>query len=174
MSNEKLRRCSHRDYQIYVQNGVGFMVNLGKEIEAANKRAAARLSRTPTAIAAHYDPRIDRLVIDLSSGLSIAFRPQDAQGFELAKAEQLAEIEISPSGLGLHFPVIDADIYLPGLLEGFLGSRHWMAAQLGKAGGSATSSAKTAAARANGKRGGRPKKIRGTANRENCNESLLE
>jgi hypothetical protein len=33
-----------------------------------------------------------------------------------------------------------------------------MAAQLGKAGGSATSPAKTAAVRANGKLGGRPKK----------------
>ena len=135
------------------------MVNHKEEIEAANERAAARLRRTPTATAARYDRRIGRLVIDLSSGLSIAFRPQDAQGFEQAKPEQLANIEISPSGLGLHFPAIDADIYLPGLLEGFLGSRRWMAAQLGKAGGSATSPAKTRAVRANGKLGGRPKKV---------------
>jgi hypothetical protein len=56
------------------------MVYPTKEIEAANERAAARLSRTPTATAARYDRRIGRLVIDLSSGLSIAFRPQDAQG----------------------------------------------------------------------------------------------
>jgi Protein of unknown function (DUF2442) len=135
------------------------MVYPKKEIEAANERAAARLSRTPTATAARYDRRIGRLVIDLSSGLSIAFRPQDVQGLDRAKPEQLTRIEISPSGLGLHFPAIDADIYLPGLLEGFLGSRRWMAAQLGKAGGSAKSRAKTAAVRANGKLGGRPKKV---------------
>lgn len=128
-----------------------------KEIDAANKRAAARLSRTPTATAARYDRRIGRLVIDLSTGVSIAFKPHDAQGFERAKPEELTNIEISPSGLGLYFPAINADIYLPGLLEGFLGSRSWMAAQLGKAGGSATSRAKTAAVRANGKLGGRPK-----------------
>ena len=131
-----------------------------KEIVAANKRAAARRSKTPTATAARYDRRIGRLVIDLSTGLSIAFKPHDAQGLETAKPEQLTKIEISPSGLGLHFPAIDADIYLPGLLEGFLGSRSWMAAQLGKAGGSATSRAKTAAVRANGKLGGRPRKAR--------------
>jgi hypothetical protein len=99
------------------------------------------------------------LVIDLSSGLSIAFRPQDAQCLEQATPEQLTEVEISPSGLGLHFPALDADIYLPGLLEGFLGSRRWMAAQLGKAGGSAKSRAKTAAVRANGRLGGRPKNV---------------
>lgn len=135
------------------------MVYAKEEIEAANERAATRLSKTPTATAARYDLRIGRLVIDLSSGLSIAFRPQDAQGLEQATPEQLTEVEISPSGLGLHFPALDADIYLPGLLEGFLGSRRWMAAQLGKAGGSAKSRAKTAAVRANGRLGGRPKHV---------------
>jgi hypothetical protein len=91
------------------------------ELEAANKRAAARLSRTPVAVSAHYDRRIGRLVVDLNTGLQIAFKPHDAQGLEEAKPEQLANIEISPSGLGLHFPALDADLYLPGLLEGLLG-----------------------------------------------------
>src|SRR4029434_3671759 len=127
-------------------------------IAAANKRASARLARTPPATAARYDRRSGRVVIDLSSGLSIAFKPQQAQGLEHATPEQLRTIDISPSGLGLHFPALDADLYLPGLLQGFRGSRHWMAAQLGKAGGRAKSAAKTAAARANGKLGGRPKK----------------
>ena len=127
-------------------------------IAAANKRASARLARTPTATAARYDRRSGRVVIDLSSGLSIAFKPQQAQGLEHATQDQLRMIDISPSGLGLHFPALDADLYLPSLLQGFLGSRRWMAAQLGTAGGRAKSAAKTAAARANGKRGGRPKK----------------
>ncbi len=135
------------------------MVEPKDEIEAANERAASRLANTPTATAARFDRRIGRLVIDLSSGLSISFKPHDAQGLEDAKPEQLHNIEISPSGLGLHFPALDADLYLPGLLEGFLGARIWMAARLGKAGGKAVSDAKSAAARANGKRGGRPKKV---------------
>lgn len=130
------------------------------EIEAANRRAEARLAKTPTATNAHYDRSTERLVIDLSTGLSIMFKSRDAEGLEHASPEQLTRIEISPSGLGLHFPSIDADIYLPGLLEGFLGSRSWMAARLGKAGGSTTSGAKASAARANGKLGGRPRKAR--------------
>ena len=134
------------------------MGSLKDTIKAANEWAATRLSTTPTATAARYDRRIGRVVIDLSTGLSLAFKPQDAQGLEHAKPAQLHTIEISPSGLGLHFPDLDADLYLPGLLEGLLGSRRWMAAQLGKAGGSKTSPAKTAAVQANGKRGGRPKK----------------
>jgi hypothetical protein len=134
------------------------MDRLKDEIKAANKRAAARRAKTPTAVGARYDRRIGRLVIDLSTGLSISFNPHEAQGLEEAKPEQLAKIEISPSGFGLHFPALDADIYLPGLLEGFLGSQKWMASQLGKRGGQSTSEAKSAASRANGRRGGRPKK----------------
>ena len=117
-----------------------------------------RLAKTPIATAAHYDRRLGHLVIDLSSGLSLSFKPQVAEGLEHAKAEQLTTIEISPSGLGLHFPAIDADIYLPSLVEGFLGSRRWMAAQLGKVGGRAVSPAKANTVRANGKLRGRPKK----------------
>jgi hypothetical protein len=112
------------------------MVNRKGEFEAANKRAAAILAQTPSAAAARYDRRTGRVVIDLSSRLTVSFKPQDAQGLEEAKPEQLAKIEISPSGLGLHFPKLDADLYLPSLLEGFLGSRRWMAAQLDKSGAS--------------------------------------
>jgi hypothetical protein len=128
------------------------------EFDAANQRASALLARTPKAIAARYDRRDGRIVIDLSSDISVAFKPRNAQGLEHANASQLSKIEISPSGLGLRFPALDADLYLPSLLEGFLGSKRWMAAQLGKVGGQTRSKAKTAAARSNGKLGGRPRK----------------
>lgn len=137
-------------------------------VQAANARGAELLSRTPTAISARYDRRIGRVVIELSSGLAVMFRPHDAQGLESAKPRDLAQIEISPSGLGLHVPALDADLYLPTLLEGFLGSRKWMASSLGKAGGKSSSEAKAAAARTNGKLGGRPKKAREHSHRWQC------
>lgn len=97
-------------------------------------------------------------MVALNTGLTVAFRPADVQGLETATVTDLSVIEISPSGFGLHFPTLDADIWLPGLLAGHFGSTNWMAAQLGKAGGKVRSPAKTAACRANGKRGGRPRK----------------
>lgn len=136
------------------------MIYSNEEMEAANEKAKARLEKTPTATAAYYESRLGRLVIDLSTGLSIMFKSHDVQGLEKAKPEQLVQIEISPSGLGIHFPALDADLYLPSLLEGLMGSRKWMASRLGKKGGQVTSVAKTAAARANGKLGGRPRKPR--------------
>ncbi|MGE5270565.1 MAG: DUF2442 domain-containing protein [Thiohalocapsa sp.] len=128
------------------------------EFAAAVRRAEQRLKREPRAIAARFDRRSRRIVICLSSGLDIAFAPRDAEGLETAAADELGEIEISPSGLGLHFPKLDADLYLPALLEGYLGSRAWMAARLGAKGGKATTPAKASAARANGRLGGRPRR----------------
>jgi len=107
----------------------------------------------------HYDRKNGLIVVDLISRLSISFSPRDAQGLERAKPSQLDEIEISPSGFGIYFPKLDADLYVPGLLEGFLGSKKWMAARLGQVGGKSRSRAKRVASRANGKLGGRPKKV---------------
>jgi hypothetical protein len=128
------------------------------EFEQAVTRAAQRQQQGPTALAAHYDRRIGRVVIRLSSGLEVAFAPHDAQGLENAKPAQLDEIEISPSGFGIHFPKIDADIYLPSLLEGFRGSRQWMAAHPTAAAIRSTGGEKVGATRSSGKRGQKRRK----------------
>ena len=130
---------------------------------AVNRRAKTRLAAAPRVLSARYDKRINRIVLQLSTRLDIAFNPQDAQGLEGAAPAQLSPIEISPSGLGIHFPKLDADIYIPALLEGCLGSNKWMASRLGARGGKSKSLAKTAAARRNGSLGGRPRKPDSTA-----------
>src|SRR5215471_15134011 len=124
------------------------------------KRAKVRAGRIrdagPTAVSATYDRRSDRVVVRLTSGIDIGFSPRDTQGLETAKPAQLDPIEISPSGLGLHFPKVDADLYLPALLEAVFGTRRWMAARLGERGGRGGGAAKSIASRKNGKFRGRP------------------
>jgi hypothetical protein len=133
------------------------MDQFDEEAVGATIRANERLARDPRAIAAHYDR--GQIVIDLSTGYQVSFAATRAQGLAGASSSDLAEIEISPSGYGLHWPKLDADLWLPALLEGMFGSRAWMAARLGAEGGKATSDAKAAAARENGKRGGRPRNV---------------
>lgn len=128
------------------------------EVRRATQRAREIKALTPRVVAARYDRRLGRVVLSLSSRVDVMFLPSDAQGLEHATPADLEAIQISPSGLGIHFPTLDADLYLPALLEGFLGSRSWMAAQLGAAGGRSISTAKRKAAKKNGKLGGRPKK----------------
>jgi hypothetical protein len=135
------------------------MTITSQEFKQANTRAKALKASTPAATSARYDRKSGNIIVTLSSGVGIFFSPKDAQGLEDGTPTQLSEIEITPSGFGLHFPKLDADLYVPAILEGFLGSRTWMAAHLGAVGGSRTSKAKTAASRANGALGGRPRKL---------------
>lgn len=129
--------------------------------ECARKQAEARMAEDRAggyAVSARYDRRRARVVVSLNTGVELTFPARLAEGLADASPESLAEIEISPAGLGLHWPQLDADLYVPGLLHGVFGSKTWMARQLGAEGGRARTPAKVAAARANGRKGGRPRK----------------
>jgi hypothetical protein len=67
----------------------------------------------------------------------------------------LAAVEILGNGYGLHWEALDADISVPGLLAGIFGTKAYMARLAGRT----KSPAKAAAARANGAKGGRPRKV---------------
>ena len=129
--------------------------------ERGSERAEARmqaLREVGHAVAARYDRHASRIVVSLNTGVQLAVPVRLVEGLAGASAEDLAEIEISPAGLGLHWPKLDADVYIPALLQGVFGSKRWMAAQLGAIGGKARSCAKVAASRENGRKGGRPRK----------------
>ena len=131
-----------------------------EQFETAKARGEKRL-RGPRAESAHYDAERDRVIVRLTTGIEIGFAPRDTEGLQHASPDDLAEVMVEAFGLGLHFPRLDADLYVPALLEGVLGSKSWMAARLGAAGGRVRGGAKAAASRDNGRRGGRPRKIEG-------------
>jgi hypothetical protein len=127
------------------------------EFDNANQRATTIKSVFPSAVSVRYDRRVARIIISLSSNLELSFSPKNAQGLENANHADFLGAEISPSGLGIYFPKLDVDIYIPALLEGFLGSKKWLATENGRKGGKASTASKAVAARKNGKLGGRPK-----------------
>jgi hypothetical protein len=112
----------------------------------------------PLAKSAAYVPRLKILIVELTNGRRLALPIEDLQGLENATAKQLRNIELFGLGTGITFPDIDAGFYVPALIEGVYGNRRWMA-ELGKKGGSAKTEAKQAASRANGAKGGRPRKV---------------
>ena len=105
------------------------------------------------AVAARHDTASGRLVVSLHNGIELAVPTRLVEGLAGADAAELAEIEVSFSGLGLHWPRLDADVSVPGLLGGALGSRAWMAAPPDARGGRTSTSAEAAAPRANGREG---------------------
>ncbi len=69
----------------------------------------------------------DRIVINWKSGAIFSFPPDLAQGLAGASPEDLAEVEVTPSGDGLHWEKLDADFSVPALLAGVFGTAAWMA-----------------------------------------------
>jgi hypothetical protein len=132
------------------------------QFAAAEARGEARM-RGPRAESAHYDAGRNRVIVRLTTCVEIGFAPRDVEGLQHASADDLKAVEVEAFGLGIHFPTLDADLYVPALLEGVLGSRRWMAERLGAVGGQTRSVAKAAASRENGKRGGRPRKVVATS-----------
>jgi hypothetical protein len=123
-------------------------------IDAAIERGKALRETEPRAASVRYDRQSDPVIVDLTNGSTFAFPPRLAAGLETATPDQLSQVEILGSGFGLHWEAPDVDFSVPGLLAGIFGTRVYMArrAEL------ATSPSKAAAARANGAKGGRPRK----------------
>jgi hypothetical protein len=95
----------------------------------AKAREAATIANAvePRAESAYYDQSCDRIVINLKSGASFSFPTELAQGLAGASPGDLAEVEVTPSGDGLHWEKLDADFSIPALLAGVFGTAAWMA-----------------------------------------------
>lgn len=125
------------------------------QIDAALERGRQARRYEPRAAAARYDRRSGRVMVDLANGCTFAFPPQLAEGLEAATEEQLSQVEVLGEGSGLHWEALDVDLSVPGLLAGLFGTKSYLAQQAGRT----TSPAKAAAARANGGKGGRPRRL---------------
>ena len=121
---------------------------------AALERGRAVAASETRAVSARHDAASGRVVVDLANGCTFAFPARRVQGLETATDEEIAAVELLPQGGGLRWENRDVDISLPGLIAGIFGTR----AHVARLAGQATSPAKAAAARANGAKGGRPRK----------------
>ncbi len=125
-----------------------------QEIDLALAAGETEQAREPRAKAVGYDRQLGRVIVELTNGCTFVFPPRLVQGLGQASDEQLAQVAILGSGHGLQWGAIDVDVSVPGLLQGLLGTAAYMARRAGQA----SSPAKAAAARANGAKGGRPRK----------------
>jgi len=91
------------------------------------------VSEALSVVAASYDRQAGRIVVEFNNGFVIAFKACVVQGMEGATSAQLVDIVISPSGLGLYFPALDADLYLPAVIKTLLGNSHkWVASAVSR------------------------------------------
>lgn len=129
---------------------------LDRQHQEAQKRGAEIMHREPQASNVSYDHKSNRLVIELKNGVILMLPCVLLQGLAEATPEDIAQVQLGPRGASLHWGNIGIDFSLAGLIAGLFGTHAWMA-EIGRNGGSAKSPAKIAAARSNGKKGGRPR-----------------
>lgn len=131
-----------------------------KQIPAARARDAHERRQGRRAVAAYYDRSTGRVMMELTTGFVFGFPAKAIPALAKATPTQLAAVELSPGGSGLHWEELDADLSVPGLLLSSMGHSEKLR-ELARLAGRATSPAKAAAARANGAKGGRPRKAAG-------------
>jgi hypothetical protein len=123
----------------------------------ARARGEARVGNPSSVVNARYVPAADAIELVFKGGGSMIIPRPVVPGLERASASKLGAVVVSPAGDALSWPSLDVDVYVPGLVERAFGTRLF-AASTGRRGGRRRSKAKAAAAKANGAKGGRPRK----------------
>jgi hypothetical protein len=126
------------------------------QIPAARAREAQAFTEGQRAISAWYDAQAERVVLELSNGLALAFPARIVRGLQNATAAQRAQLSLTPSGGGVMWAKLDTDISVPGLIAKSFGSS--IVKELGRSGGRSKSDVKAKASKTNGAKGGRPRK----------------
>jgi hypothetical protein len=111
------------------------------------------------ATAVWYDYANGHVMMALSNNRLFGVAAQDIPALRNATAAQLRTVELSPGGDGLHWETLDVDLSVPGLLLETLGRSEIVRAWAQMA-GRVKNPARAKASRANGAKGGRPRKTR--------------
>lgn len=126
------------------------------EIDTAIKKARA-YNRTGTKIIeARYLRAQDAVILRLSTGALVQLPRKALSALKTAQPKDLSHAEIGPAGASIWFEPGDVGVELDEVLLTAAGTNALKAAGA-RALGSVTTKKKAAAARSNGKRGGRPR-----------------
>jgi hypothetical protein len=128
-----------------------------ERFEAARARGKAHAQDPSAVVGASYDRGSDSVQLLFRGGGSMLIPRRFIPSLEGRPVSVLESVSVSPAGDSLRWASIDADVYLPGLVERAFG-RRLFAAAAGRRGGRRRSKAKADAARRNGAEGGRPRR----------------
>ncbi len=124
-------------------------------IQSTFAERAARNANSPRAKTASANK--GNLEVVLATGATIVFPANILRPLAALTDEQLREVRVLAGGTTLMWRSANIDISVEGMLQALTGLPTHI--EVARKGGSARTPAKAAAARANGKKGGRPRKM---------------
>ena len=128
-----------------------------RQFDRAKERGKERELNELRAKAALFDEDSNSIVIELLNGVKITLPSDSLVEFKNADPKLMAKVELSPSGNSLHWTELNVDFSIGAVIKDVFGKD--VLTEHGRAGGSVSSEAKRIAARMNGLKGGRPRKI---------------
>ena len=93
------------------------------QFDQARVTGQALAETEPRAVDAWYEADSERVFMELTNGVIIGFPYQLLQGLENGTSQQLAEVEIMPTGSALHWETLDADLGVSQLVAGVFGTK---------------------------------------------------
>jgi hypothetical protein len=126
------------------------------QFTAASRRGAERRQQQSLATSVGYDP-VRGVQIELNNGCLVCVPLRLLPELAGAARKDLRRVHILGIGQAIEWPTLDQQFDVLQLVADAVGARALMA-KLGQRGGRVTSQAKAEAARANGRKGGRPRK----------------
>ncbi len=134
---------------------------IDNQIEAAIALSAEREKTEPKACDVWYDKESKNIVIQFDNGCKFECPVSLLQGVCNLPDDEIIKVKLTPAGWGLTWEDADIDLGVNELVNGIFGTKAWMK-KIAAKGGKSTSEKKKAASRANGKKGGRPRKYEGS------------
>ncbi len=95
--------------------------NFDEQYDRAKKAGELANQSEPRAVSAQYDNRTKLIIVYLHGGNTFTFSPKWVPSLREASAPDLSNIEVTPSGTGLHWANLDEDLSVPALLQGNFG-----------------------------------------------------
>ncbi|HEX8236063.1 MAG TPA: DUF2442 domain-containing protein [Abditibacteriaceae bacterium] len=127
-----------------------------EDLRRIARESEERRAREPHAEDVRYDPATGLLHIALRGGATVATPARELRGLNDATDGNLSDVRVV-DGRALFWDSLDVQMTLIAVLSLALGLS--TVQSMGQAGGAKKSAAKAAAARVNGKKGGRPRTI---------------
>jgi hypothetical protein len=126
------------------------------EIDAAVTATRSRKKSATRIVAASFDRKRDAIKAILSNGAEISVPRKSIAGLRSANPADLSDLAPQPPGFSVWSEHADCGVRLETLLEAVAGSS--LLSIVARINGAKPSAAKIAAARTNGRKGGRPRK----------------